>query len=142
LICPFVKGGTIASFGGARIGETIVITDLINNIAIHHDSFSGFAGVRERSREGNDLFHEMASSGIRNEEEPQKSKVMLVLGERNKPPGARMHVRSTGQPIAEYWRDERRQEVRLLIDNILNFRRRAGKFRHYWDICPPRSIIN
>ncbi|MDR1906947.1 MAG: F0F1 ATP synthase subunit beta [Puniceicoccales bacterium] len=121
LICPFVKGGKIGAFGGAGVGKTVVITELINNIAIGHGGFSVFAGVGERSREGNDLFHEMASSGVINEEEPQKSKVTLVFGQMNEPPGARMRVGLTGLTIAEYFRDERHQDVLLFIDNIFRF---------------------
>ncbi|MDR0741060.1 MAG: F0F1 ATP synthase subunit beta [Puniceicoccales bacterium] len=121
LICPFVKGGKIGAFGGAGVGKTVVITELINNIAIGHGGFSVFAGVGERSREGNDLFHEMAGSGVINEEEPEKSKVTLVFGQMNEPPGARMRVGLTGLTIAEYFRDEHHQDVLLFIDNIFRF---------------------
>ncbi|MDR0418257.1 MAG: F0F1 ATP synthase subunit beta [Puniceicoccales bacterium] len=121
LICPFVKGGKIGAFGGAGVGKTVVITELINNIAIGHGGFSVFAGVGERSREGNDLFHEMVGSGVINEEEPEKSKVTLVFGQMNEPPGARMRVGLTGLTIAEYFRDERHQDVLLFIDNIFRF---------------------
>ncbi|MDR2812325.1 MAG: F0F1 ATP synthase subunit beta [Puniceicoccales bacterium] len=121
LICPFVKGGKIGAFGGAGVGKTVVITELINNIAIGHGGFSVFAGVGERSREGNDLFHEMAGSGVINEKEPEKSKVTLVFGQMNEPPGARMRVGLTGLTIAEYFRDERHQDVLLFIDNIFRF---------------------
>ncbi|MDR1366799.1 MAG: F0F1 ATP synthase subunit beta [Puniceicoccales bacterium] len=121
LICPFVKGGKIGAFGGAGVGKTVVITEPINNIAIGHGGFSVFAGVGERSREGNDLFHEMVGSGVINEEEPEKSKVTLVFGQMNEPPGARMRVGLTGLTIAEYFRDERHQDVLLFIDNIFRF---------------------
>ncbi|MDR1435214.1 MAG: F0F1 ATP synthase subunit beta [Puniceicoccales bacterium] len=121
LICPFVKGGKIGAFGGAGVGKTVVITELINNIAIGHGGFSVFAGVGERSREGNDLFHEMVGSGVINEKEPQKSKVTLVFGQMNEPPGARMRVGLTALTIAEYFRDERHQDVLLFIDNIFRF---------------------
>lgn len=121
LICPFVKGGKIGAFGGAGVGKTVVITELINNIAIGHGGFSVFAGVGERSREGNDLFHEMSASGVINEKEPEKSKVTLVFGQMNEPPGARMRVGLTGLTIAEYFRDERHQDVLLFIDNIFRF---------------------
>jgi F-type H+-transporting ATPase subunit beta len=121
LICPFIRGGKIGAFGGAGVGKTVVITELINNIAIGHGGFSVFAGVGERSREGNDLFHEMSSSGVINEAEPQKSKVTLVFGQMNEPPGARMRVGLTGLTIAEYFRDERHQDVLLFIDNIFRF---------------------
>ena len=121
LICPFVKGGKIGAFGGAGVGKTVVITELINNIAMGHGGFSVFAGVGERSREGNDLFHEMCASGVINEEDPSKSKVTLVFGQMNEPPGARMRVGLTGLTIAEYFRDERNQDVLLFIDNIFRF---------------------
>ncbi|MDR3317306.1 MAG: F0F1 ATP synthase subunit beta [Puniceicoccales bacterium] len=121
LVCPFIRGGKIGAFGGAGVGKTVVITELINNIAIGHGGFSIFAGVGERSREGNDLFHEMSASGVINKEEPQKSKVTLVFGQMNEPPGARMRVGLTGLTIAEYFRDERHQDVLLFIDNIFRF---------------------
>ena len=121
LICPFVKGGKIGAFGGAGVGKTVIITELINNIAIGHGGFSVFAGVGERSREGNDLFHEMSASGVINEAEPEKSKVTLVFGQMNEPPGARMRIGLTGLTIAEYFRDERHQDVLLFIDNIFRF---------------------
>lgn len=121
LICPFVKGGKIGAFGGAGVGKTVVITELINNIAMGHGGFSVFAGVGERSREGNDLYHEMCASGVINENDPSKSKVTLVFGQMNEPPGARMRVGLTGLTIAEYFRDERNQDVLLFIDNIFRF---------------------
>lgn len=121
LICPFVKGGKIGAFGGAGVGKTVVITELINNIAMGHGGFSVFAGVGERSREGNDLYHEMSASGVINESEPEKSKVTLVFGQMNEPPGARMRIGLTGLTIAEFFRDERHQDVLLFIDNIFRF---------------------
>ncbi|MDR2200530.1 MAG: F0F1 ATP synthase subunit beta [Puniceicoccales bacterium] len=121
LICPFIRGGKIGAFGGAGVGKTVVITELINNIAIGHGGFSVFAGVGERSREGNDLYHEMSSSGVINETDLQRSKVTLVFGQMNEPPGARMRVGLTGLTIAEYFRDERHQDVLLFIDNIFRF---------------------
>jgi F-type H+-transporting ATPase subunit beta len=121
LICPFIRGGKIGAFGGAGVGKTVVITELINNIAVGHGGFSVFAGVGERSREGNDLFHEMSGSGVINREDPRKSKVTLVFGQMNEPPGARMRVGLTGLTIAEYFRDERHQDVLLFIDNIFRF---------------------
>ncbi|MDE6576512.1 MAG: F0F1 ATP synthase subunit beta [Opitutales bacterium] len=121
LICPFVKGGKIGAFGGAGVGKTVIITELINNIATGHGGFSVFAGVGERSREGNDLFHEMSASGVINEEDPAKSKVTLVFGQMNEPPGARMRIGLTGLTIAEFFRDERHQDVLLFIDNIFRF---------------------
>ncbi|MDR2735347.1 MAG: F0F1 ATP synthase subunit beta [Puniceicoccales bacterium] len=121
LICPFVKGGKIGAFGGAGVGKTVVITELINNIALGHGGFSVFAGVGERSREGNDLFHEMCSSGVIDEKNPINSKVALVFGQMNEPPGARMRIGLTGLTIAEYFRDEKHQDVLLFIDNIFRF---------------------
>ncbi|MDR1303174.1 MAG: F0F1 ATP synthase subunit beta, partial [Puniceicoccales bacterium] len=121
LICPFIRGGKIGTFGGAGVGKTVIITELINNIATSHGGFSVFAGVGERSREGNDLFHEMSGSGVINQAELQKSKVTLVFGQMNEPPGARMRVGLTGLTIAEYFRDERQQDVLLFIDNIFRF---------------------
>lgn len=121
LICPFVKGGKIGAFGGAGVGKTVIITELINNVATGHGGFSVFAGVGERSREGNDLFHEMSASGVINEEDPSKSKVTLVFGQMNEPPGARMRIGLTGLTIAEFFRDERHQDVLLFIDNIFRF---------------------
>jgi F-type H+-transporting ATPase subunit beta len=103
LICPFIRGGKIGTFGGAGVGKTVIITELINNIATSHGGFSVFAGVGERSREGNDLFHEMSSSGVINQADLQKSKVTLVFGQMNEPPGARMRVGLTGLTIAEYF---------------------------------------
>lgn len=121
LICPFIKGGKIGAFGGAGVGKTVVITELINNVALGHGGFSVFAGVGERSREGNDLYQEMSASGVINKNEPEKSKVTLVFGQMNEPPGARMRVGLTGLTIAEYFRDERHQDVLLFIDNIFRF---------------------
>ncbi|MDR0351579.1 MAG: F0F1 ATP synthase subunit beta [Puniceicoccales bacterium] len=121
LICPFVKGGKIGAFGGAGVGKTVVITELINNIALGHGGFSVFAGVGERSREGNDLFYEMCDSGVIDEKNPINSKVALVFGQMNEPPGARMRIGLTGLTIAEYFRDEKHQDVLLFIDNIFRF---------------------
>ncbi len=121
LICPFTKGGKVGAFGGAGVGKTVVITELINNIAKAHGGLSVFAGVGERSREGNDLYYEMISAGVINEVEPEKSKVALIYGQMNEPPGARMRVALTGLAVAEYFRDERSQDVLLFIDNIFRF---------------------
>jgi F0F1-type ATP synthase beta subunit len=133
LVCPFVKGGTSGVFGGAGAGKTVIITELINNIAVGHSGFAVFAGVGEPSREGNDLFHEMMGSGIIYEE-PEKLKVTLVFGQMNEPPGARMRVGLTSLTIVEYFRDERHQDAVLFIDNIFDFRKRDRNFRHYWDV--------
>jgi F-type H+-transporting ATPase subunit beta len=121
LICPFTKGGKVGAFGGAGVGKTVVIMELINNIAKAHGGFSVFAGVGERTREGNDLYHEMAEAGVINLKDIGKSKVALVYGQMNEPPGARMRVALSGLAIAEYFRDEKNQDVLLFIDNIFRF---------------------
>ncbi|MDR1432766.1 MAG: F0F1 ATP synthase subunit beta [Puniceicoccales bacterium] len=121
LICPFMKGGKVGALGGAGVGKTVVIMELIHNIANNHGGYSVFAGVGERSREGNDLFHEMCDSKVINLDDISKSKVALVFGQMNEPPGARMRVGLTGLAIAEYFRDERHQDVLLFIDNIFRF---------------------
>ena len=121
LICPFLKGGKVGAFGGAGVGKTVVIMELIHNIAKAHGGFSVFAGVGERSREGNDLYHEMTDSGVIDQNNPDKSKVALVYGQMNEPPGARMRVALTALTMAEYFRDEQAQDVLLFIDNIFRF---------------------
>ncbi len=121
LICPFLKGGKVGAFGGAGVGKTVVIMELIHNIAKAHGGFSVFAGVGERSREGNDLYHEMSDSGVIDQENPEKSKVALVYGQMNEPPGARMRVALTALTMAEYFRDAQAQDVLLFIDNIFRF---------------------
>ncbi|MDR1665856.1 MAG: F0F1 ATP synthase subunit beta [Puniceicoccales bacterium] len=121
LICPFVKGGKIGVFGGAGVGKTVVITELIQNVAMFHGGYSVFAGVGERSREGNDLYHEMMQSRVIDAENLENSKVALVYGQMNEPPGARMRVGLTGLTIAEYFRDAYHQDVLLFIDNIFRF---------------------
>ncbi|HEY5893556.1 MAG TPA: F0F1 ATP synthase subunit beta [Chthoniobacterales bacterium] len=121
LICPFTKGGKVGAFGGAGVGKTVVILELINNIAKQHGGFSVFAGVGERSREGNDLYHEMSEAGVINQEDLSKSKVALVYGQMNEPPGARLRVALSALSMAEYFRDERNQDVLLFIDNIFRF---------------------
>src|SRR5207248_4093514 len=92
LICPFTKGGKVGAFGGAGVGKTVIIQELINNVAMKHGGFSVFAGVGERTREGNDLYHEMVSAGVINQDDLSKSKVALVYGQMNEPPGARLRV--------------------------------------------------
>ncbi len=114
LICPYLKGGKIGLFGGAGVGKTVLIQELIRNIATEHGGFSVFAGVGERTREGNDLFHEMTESGV-------ISKTTMVFGQMNEPPGARMRVALTGLTMAEYFRDESGQDVLLFVDNIFRF---------------------
>lgn len=121
LICPFLKGGKVGAFGGAGVGKTVVIMELIHNIAKAHGGFSVFAGVGERSREGNDLYKEMAESGVIDLKNPEKSKVALVYGQMNEPPGARMRVALTALTMAEYFRDAQGQDVLLFIDNIFRF---------------------
>jgi F-type H+/Na+-transporting ATPase subunit beta len=121
LICPFTKGGKAGAFGGAGVGKTVVILELINNIAKAHGGYSVFAGVGERTREGNDLYHEMSDAGVINQADLSKSKVALVYGQMNEPPGARMRVALSGLAMAEYFRDEKNQDVLLFIDNIFRF---------------------
>ena len=121
LICPFIKGGKVGAFGGAGVGKTVVIMELITNIAKAHGGYSVFAGVGERSREGNDLYQEMSEAGVINQEDISKSKVALVYGQMNEPPGARMRVALSGLSMAEYFRDEMGQDVLLFVDNIFRF---------------------
>jgi len=120
LIAPYAKGGKIGLFGGAGVGKTVIIMELINNIAKGHGGFSVFAGVGERTREGNDLYHEMIESGVI-DLEGDNSKAALVYGQMNEPPGARARVGLTGLTLAEYFRDEEGQDVLLFIDNIFRF---------------------
>jgi F-type H+-transporting ATPase subunit beta len=121
LICPFTKGGKVGAFGGAGVGKTVVIMELINNIAKAHGGYSIFAGVGERSREGNDLYHEMSDAGVIDQDNIENSKVALVYGQMNEPPGARMRVALSGLTMAEYFRDEKNQDVLLFVDNIFRF---------------------
>ena len=121
LICPFIKGGKVGAFGGAGVGKTVVSMELINNIAKAHGGYSVFAGVGERSREGNDLYQEMSEAGVINQNDISKSKVALVYGQMNEPPGARMRVALSGLSMAEYFRDEMGQDVLLFVDNIFRF---------------------
>ena len=120
LLAPYAKGGKIGLFGGAGVGKTVIIMELINNIAKAHGGYSVFAGVGERTREGNDLYHEMIDSGII-DLEGDNSKVALVYGQMNEPPGARARVGLAGLAQAEYFRDEEGQDVLLFIDNIFRF---------------------
>jgi F-type H+-transporting ATPase subunit beta len=121
LICPFLKGGKAGAFGGAGVGKTVVIMELINNIAKLHGGVSVFAGVGERTREGNDFFHEMTQAGVIKEDNLSESKIALVYGQMNEPPGARLRVALSGLAITEYFRDEKHQDVLLFIDNIFRF---------------------
>jgi F-type H+-transporting ATPase subunit beta len=137
LICPFLKGGKVGAFGGAGVGKTVIIMELINNIAKLHGGVSVFAGVGERTREGNDLYNEMIESKVLKVEEDEKghpkkgangmpilkegSRIALVYGQMNEPPGARLRVALSGLAITEYFRDEKNQDVLLFIDNIFRF---------------------
>ncbi len=137
LICPFLKGGKVGAFGGAGVGKTVVIMELINNIAKLHGGISMFAGVGERTREGNDLYNEMIEAGVIKVEKDEKghpkkganglpiitpgSKIGLVYGQMNEPPGARLRVALSALAVTEYFRDEKNQDVLLFIDNIFRF---------------------
>ncbi len=121
LLAPYVKGGKIGLFGGAGVGKTVLIMELINNIAKAHGGVSVFAGVGERTREGNDLYHEMVDSNVINLDDITKSKVALVYGQMNEPPGARARVALTGLTMAEYFRDEENQDVLFFMDNVFRF---------------------
>jgi len=114
LLAPYIKGGKIGLFGGAGVGKTVLIQELINNVAQEHGGISVFAGVGERTREGNDLYHEMTESGV-------IKKTAMVFGQMNEPPGARMRVGLSGLTMAEYFRDKEHQDVLLFIDNIFRF---------------------
>jgi F-type H+-transporting ATPase subunit beta len=121
LLTPYAKGGKIGLFGGAGVGKTVLIMELINNIAKAHGGYSVFAGVGERTREGNDLYYEMIESGVINLEEEGASKAALVYGQMNEPPGARSRVALTGLTVAEYFRDQEGQDVLFFVDNIFRF---------------------
>ena len=121
LLAPYAKGGKIGLFGGAGVGKTVIIMELINNIAKGHGGYSVFAGVGERTREGNDLYHEMVESGVIKENGEEGSKAALVYGQMNEPPGARARVALTGLTLAEYFRDEEGQDVLFFVDNIFRF---------------------
>ncbi|MCA1990429.1 MAG: F0F1 ATP synthase subunit beta [Coleofasciculus sp. S288] len=121
LLTPYRRGGKIGLFGGAGVGKTVIMMELINNIATQHGGVSVFGGVGERTREGNDLYNEMKESGVINEEDLGKSKIALVYGQMNEPPGARMRVGLAALTMAEYFRDVNKQDVLLFIDNIFRF---------------------
>ena len=121
LICPFLKGGKVGAFGGAGTGKTVIIMELINNIAKLHGGVSVFAGVGERTREGNDLYNEMSAAGVIKQDNLGASKIALVYGQMNEPPGARLRVALAGLAMTEYFRDEKNQDVLLFIDNIFRF---------------------
>lgn len=126
LLCPFAKGGKVGLFGGAGVGKTVNMMELINNIALQHSGLSVFAGVGERTREGNDFYHEMQEAGVVNLETPTDSKVAMVYGQMNEPPGNRLRVALTGLTMAEYFRDEKDEngkgrDVLLFVDNIYRY---------------------
>ncbi len=126
LMCPFAKGGKVGLFGGAGVGKTVNMMELINNIAKAHSGLSVFAGVGERTREGNDFYHEMIESGVVNKDNPAESKVAMVYGQMNEPPGNRLRVALTGLTMAEYFRDEKDasgkgKDVLLFVDNIYRY---------------------
>ena len=121
LLAPYAKGGKVGLFGGAGVGKTVLIMELINNVAKAHGGFSVFAGVGERTREGNDLYHEMLDSGVINKDDLEKSKVALVYGQMNEPPGARARVALSGLSMAEYFRDVENRDVLFFVDNIFRF---------------------
>jgi F-type H+/Na+-transporting ATPase subunit beta len=121
LLEPYLKGGKTGLFGGAGVGKTVLIMELINNVAMHHGGVSVFAGVGERTREGNDLWLEMSESGVITPGNPEKSKAALIYGQMTEPPGARLRVGLTGLTAAEYFRDAQGQDVLLFIDNIFRF---------------------
>ncbi len=121
LLAPYIKGGKVGLFGGAGVGKTVLIMELINNIAKAHSGFSVFTGVGERSREGNDLYHEMIESKVINLDKLDESKVALVYGQMNEPPGARACVAFTGLTMAEYFRDREGQDVLFFVDNLFRF---------------------
>ena len=120
LLAQYAKGGKIGLFGGAGVGKTVLIMELINNVAKAHGGFSVFAGVGERTREGNDLYHEMIDSGVI-KKDGAGSKAALVYGQMNEPPGARARVALTGLTVAEYFRDQEGQDVLFFVDNIFRF---------------------
>src|SRR5918999_2702799 len=121
LLEPYLRGGKIGLFGGAGVGKTVIIQELIHNVAMKHGGVSVFAGVGERTREGNDLWLEMQESGVLDPNDWTKSKVALIYGQMTEPPGARLRVGLTGLTVAEYFRDEENQDVLLFIDNIFRF---------------------
>ncbi|MEY2855879.1 MAG: hypothetical protein RLZZ74_188 [Cyanobacteriota bacterium] len=121
LLTPYRQGGKIGLFGGAGVGKTVIMMELINNIAIQHGGVSVFGGVGERTREGNDLYNEMIESNVINADNPEESKIALVYGQMNEPPGARMRVGLSALTMAEYFRDVSKQDVLLFIDNIFRF---------------------
>lgn len=137
LIAPFTKGGKVGAFGGAGVGKTVVIMELINNIAKAHGGFSVFAGVGERSREGNDLYHEMSEAGVIKQDNLAESKVALVYGQMNEPPGARMRVALSALAMTEFFRDEQGKDVLLFVDNIFRFSQAGSEVSALLGRSPP-----
>ena len=121
LLCPYTRGGKIGLFGGAGVGKTVLLQELIRNVAVERGGFSVFAGVGERTREGNDLYHEMIESGVIKPDDLEKSQAVLVFGQMNEPPGARARVALSALTMAEYFRDEEGRDVLLFVDNIFRF---------------------
>src|SRR5262245_44888925 len=121
LLEPYSKGGKTGLFGGAGVGKTVIVMELINNVAMHHGGYSVFSGVGERTREGNDLYREMSESGVITPGDPSKSKASLIYGQMTEPPGARLRVGLTGLTVAEFFRDTEGKDVLLFIDNIFRF---------------------
>ena len=132
LLCPYSKGGKIGLFGGAGVGKTVLIMELINNIAKAHGGYSVFAGVGERTREGNDLYWEMIESGVNKEGGGDGSKCSLVYGQMNEPPGARARVALSGLSVAEHFREEG-QDVLFFVDNILDLLKQVQKLVLFWE---------
>jgi len=130
LLAPYSRGGKIGLFGGAGVGKTVLIMELINNVAKAHGGYSVFAGVGERTREGNDLYHEMIESGVIKTDGPG-SKAALVYGQMNEPPGARARVALSGLTLAEYFRDKEGQDVLFFVDNIFRLHKLDQKCQHY-----------
>lgn len=136
LLAPYLKGGKIGLFGGAGVGKTVLIMELINNIAKGHGGLSVFAGVGERTREGNDLYHEMIDSGVINTEDFSKSKVALVYGQMNESPGARARVALSALTMAEYFRDKEHQDVLFFVDNLFRFTQAGSEVSALLDRIP------
>jgi F-type H+-transporting ATPase subunit beta len=136
LLTPYLKGGKIGLFGGAGVGKTVIIMELINNIAKAHGGFSVFAGVGERTREGNDLYHEMIDSGVIDTNDATKSKVALVYGQMNEPPGARARVALSALTMAEYFRDKEGQDVLFFVDNLFRFTQAGSEVSALLDRIP------
>ena len=136
LLAPYVKGGKIGLFGGAGVGKTVLIMELINNIAKAHGGYSVFAGVGERTREGNDLYHEMIDSKVINLDDITKSKVALVYGQMSEPPGARARVALSALTMAEYFRDKENQDVLFFVDNLFRFTQAGSEISALLDRIP------